>query len=89
MFVAGWLQAGCRLVAGWLQAGCSAGAGREACLLALALHDGEAGGRLHERREHAGRVLVREVLREALEGAAVGHRALDGQLELGPAQGAA
>ena len=64
-------------------------AGREACLLALALHDGEAGGRLHERGEHAGRVLVREVLRETLEGAAVWHRALDGQLELGPAQGAA
>ena len=65
------------------------GVRREACLLALALHDGEAGGRLHERGEHAGRVLVREVLRQALEGAAVGHRALDGQLELGPAQGAA
>ena len=62
---------------------------REACLLARALHDGEAGGRLHERGEHAGRVLVREVLRETLEGAAVWHRALDGQLELGPAQGAA
>ena len=34
-------------------------------------------------------VLMREVLREALERAAVRHRALDRQLELRPAQGAA
>ena len=97
--VTSWLQADYRLVTGRWQRGGRARrrgaraagreAGREACLLARALHDGKAGGRLHERGEHAGRVLVREVLREALEGAAVGHRALDGQLELGPAQGAA